>query len=71
MPPDGIQSQHSAFARSGCSIPQGGSRGVNLSADTPNRIRQTATGLEVGKAYGLQFVTADVQDVTEKKPYLE
>jgi len=25
----------------------------------------------VGKAYGLQFVTADVQDVTEKKPYLE
>jgi len=60
VPPDGIQSQHSP------------PRGVSLQVGfLLGDIRQTATGLEVGKAYGLQFVTADVQDVTEKKPYLE
>ncbi len=36
-------------------------------ADKPNRIRQTATGLEVGRAYCLQFVTADFRDVVEHK----
>ena len=36
-------------------------------ADKPNRISQTVSGLEVGKAYCLQFVTADFKDVTEKK----
>ena len=36
-------------------------------ADRPNRIRQTAEGLEVGKAYCLQFVTADLKDVIGKK----
>ena len=33
----------------------------------PNRISQTAQGLEAGKAYCLQFVTADFKDVTAKK----
>ncbi len=33
----------------------------------PNRIRQTARGLEVGKAYCLQFVTADRKDVLGEK----
>ncbi len=32
-----------------------------------NRISQTARGLKVGRAYCLQFVTADHTDVTEKK----
>lgn len=36
-------------------------------AETPNRISQTAKGLEVGRAYCLQFVTADLKDVTDKK----
>ena len=36
-------------------------------AGQPNRIRQTAQGLTVGKAYCLQFVTADRQDVVGKK----
>jgi hypothetical protein len=36
-------------------------------AGQPNRIRQTARGLTVGKAYCLQFVTADRQDVAGKK----
>ena len=33
----------------------------------PNRISQTAQGLTVGKAYCLQFVTADRKDVVGKK----
>jgi len=50
----------------------GGSAGdtvcvMTRSADKPNRISQTASGLEVGKAYCLQFVTADMKDVTGKK----
>jgi hypothetical protein len=32
-----------------------------------NRISQIAEGLEVGRAYCLQFVTADLKDVTGKK----
>jgi len=36
-------------------------------ADQQNRISQTVQGLEVGKAYCLQFVTADRKDVIEKK----
>ena len=36
-------------------------------AGQPNRIRQTAQGLTVGKAYCLQFVTADRKDVVGKK----
>lgn len=36
-------------------------------AGQPNRIRQTAQGLTVGKTYCLQFVTADRQDVVGKK----
>jgi len=36
-------------------------------AGKPNRISQTAQGLEVGKAYCLQFVTADLKDVTGRK----
>jgi len=40
---------------------------MTCNADKPNRIRQTARGLEVGKAYCLQFVTADLKDVTDKK----
>ena len=36
-------------------------------AEKSNRISQTAEGLEVGKAYCLQFVTADLKDVTGKK----
>jgi hypothetical protein len=36
-------------------------------AGRPNRIRQTAQGLTVGKAYCLQFVTADYKDVVGKK----
>ena len=35
--------------------------------DRPNRISQTAKGLEPGKTYCLQFVTADYNDVVEKK----
>ncbi|NLF19496.1 MAG: hypothetical protein GX595_19890, partial [Lentisphaerae bacterium] len=35
-------------------------------ADRPNRLTQTATGLEVGKAYCLQFVTADRKDLAAK-----
>ncbi len=50
----------------------GGSAGdtvcvLTRSADKPNRISQTAQGLEVGKAYCLQFVTADLKDVTGQK----
>lgn len=50
----------------------GGSSGdtvcvMTRSAGKPNRISQTARGLEVGKAYCLQFVTADLNDVTGKK----
>ncbi|NLS95237.1 MAG: hypothetical protein GXX96_24025 [Planctomycetaceae bacterium] len=50
----------------------GGSSGdtvcvMTRNADKPNRISQTAKGLEVGKAYCLQFVTADLNDVTGKK----
>jgi hypothetical protein len=33
----------------------------------PNRVSQTARGLVVGKAYSLQFVTADRKDVVGKK----
>jgi hypothetical protein len=33
----------------------------------PNRVSQTARGLVVGKAYCLQFVTADRRDVVGKK----
>jgi hypothetical protein len=36
-------------------------------AGQPNRMRQTASGLTVGKAYSLQFVTADRKDVVGKK----
>ena len=36
-------------------------------AGKPNRISQTVHGLEVGKAYCLQFVTADRKDVVDKK----
>jgi len=36
-------------------------------AERPNRISQTAHGLKPGKAYCLQFVTADFKDVTGKK----
>jgi len=36
-------------------------------AGKPNRIEQTAQGLEEGKAYCLQFVTADREDVVGKK----
>ena len=39
---------------------------MTRSADKPNRISQTAQGLEVGKSYCLQFVTADLKDVTDK-----
>ena len=35
--------------------------------ESPNRISQSVHGLEVGKAYSLQFVTADRKDVLEKK----
>lgn len=35
-------------------------------AGQPNRISQTVQGLEVGKVYSLQFVTADRKDVAEK-----
>ena len=50
----------------------GGSAGdtvciMTRGADKPNRISQTAKGLEVGRAYCLQFVTADLKDVTAKK----
>ena len=46
--------------------PFGGSAGdmvcvMTRSAGKPNRISQTAKGLEVGKAYCLQFVTADLK----------
>ena len=40
---------------------------MTRSAEGPNRISQTAHGLEVGKAYCLQFVTANFGDVTGKK----
>ncbi len=40
---------------------------MKRSAEKPNRISQTAAGLEAGKAYCLQFVTADLADVTGKK----
>ncbi len=36
-------------------------------AEKPNRISQTVEGLEVGKIYCLRFVTADYNDVVEKK----
>ncbi|MDY0166705.1 MAG: hypothetical protein RBS80_09195 [Thermoguttaceae bacterium] len=36
-------------------------------ADKPNRISQTAEGLEVGRTYCLQFVTADYNDVVQQK----
>ncbi|MDD4872746.1 MAG: hypothetical protein PHR77_19510, partial [Kiritimatiellae bacterium] len=36
-------------------------------ADKPNRISQTVNGLQVGKAYCLQFVTADRKDIAGKK----
>ncbi|NLY01309.1 MAG: hypothetical protein GXY83_34900, partial [Rhodopirellula sp.] len=50
----------------------GGSAGdtvcvMTRTADKPNRISQTANGLEVGRAYCLQFVTADLKDVTGKR----
>ncbi len=37
-------------------------------SDRPNRISQTASGLEVGRAYCLQFVTAALKDATGKQP---
>jgi hypothetical protein len=40
---------------------------MTRSADKPNRISQTVHGLQVGKAYCLQFVTADFKDVINKK----
>ena len=40
---------------------------MTRNAAKPNRISQTATGLEPGRAYCLQFVTADLNDVTGKK----
>nr|MBC8443436.1 hypothetical protein [PVC group bacterium] len=40
---------------------------MTRNAGKPNRISQTAHGLEVGKAYCLQFVTADLGDITNKK----
>ncbi len=36
-------------------------------ADKPNRIQQTANRLEMGRVYCLQFVTADLKDVTGKR----
>lgn len=36
-------------------------------AERPNRLCQTASGLKVGQAYCLQFVTADLQDVTDQR----
>jgi hypothetical protein len=36
-------------------------------ADKPNRISQVAESLEPGRAYCLQFVTADLGDVTAKR----
>ncbi len=36
-------------------------------AEKPNRVSQTVEGLEVGKTYCLRFVTADYNDVVEKK----
>ncbi len=49
----------------------GGSAGdtvciMTRGAEKSNRIGQTVQGLEVGKAYSLQFVTADFTDVTGK-----
>ena len=40
---------------------------MTRSADEPNRITQTVHGLKVGQAYCLQFVTADLKDVTGKE----
>jgi hypothetical protein len=37
-------------------------------SDRPNRISQTASGLEVGRAYCLQFVTAALKDASGKQP---
>jgi hypothetical protein len=50
----------------------GGSAGdtacvLTRSADKPSCISQTVQGLEPGKAYCLQFVTADLKDITGKK----
>jgi hypothetical protein len=50
----------------------GGSAGdtvcvMTRKTDKPNRISQVAAGLEPGRAYCLQFVTADLGDVTAKK----
>jgi hypothetical protein len=39
---------------------------LTRNAEKPNRISQTAAGLEVGKAYCLQFVTADRKDIAGK-----
>lgn len=49
----------------------GGSAGdtvcvLTRNADKPNRIHQTARGLQVGRAYCLQFVTADLKELTAK-----
>jgi hypothetical protein len=49
----------------------GGSAGdtvcvLSRKAEQPNRVRQTARGLTVGKAYCLQFVTADLKDLIAK-----
>jgi hypothetical protein len=40
---------------------------MTRNAAQPNRISQVAEGLEVGRAYCLQFVTADLADVVGKK----
>lgn len=40
---------------------------LTRNAGKPNRLSQTAQGLVVGKAYCLQFVTADLKDLTAKK----
>jgi len=40
---------------------------MTRSAGKANRISQTVQGLEVGKAYCLQFVTADRKDIAAKK----
>ncbi len=50
----------------------GGSAGntacvMTRDAEKPNRISQTVEALEVGRAYCLQFVTADLKDITDKK----
>jgi hypothetical protein len=40
---------------------------MTRATDKPNRISQTMQGLVVGKAYSLQFVTADRKDLADKK----